>query len=558
MHIRAPKKTWLLVGITVGLLSLTWLMSAALAQGPETAESRAPAGGSPTYTFSYQGRLLDGGNPANGLYDMKFSFWDASTNGTQLGSTFVYDSPGVDVVDGVFSVNVPPGAQEEVFNGADRWLQVETRPHGVGNYTPLPRQPFTAVPYAWGLRPQAVISGTVVGGDFGQAILSVDAEHYFGSGPATAIYARSNSSSAVYGESDGIGVYGSSTGDHAVHGASTTGTAGYFESGEGFGVEGHSRGTDHYDHGGNFSADMGYGVYASSDQNFGVRGESGSWGGTQPVGQWGVVGMGEDGGVHGGSSNSYGVRGSSSNMVGVYGSSSNDRGVYGYSSNDIGVYGQTNTNSDPAVAGMQTGYYTSDLGGGYFDPGGLFGGKNGVVGITKANSGYGVFGWDKSASGGWAGYFISDNGSGVYASVPSGHVGLNTNGTKPAVVPTDDGARLLYAEESTEVWFTDYGFGQLVDGVAVIVIDEVYAQTVSLEEPYHIFVQVYGDAEVYVTGRTPTQFEVHLREGDANVEFSYRIAAKRLGYEDQRLERAEWADTDPNLFPERAAEWGGQ
>jgi hypothetical protein len=27
--------------------------------------------------------------------------------------------------------------------------------------------------------------------------------------------------------------------------------------------------------------------------------------------------------------------------------------------------------------------------------------------------------------------------------------------------------------------------------------------------------------------------------------------AKRLGYEDTRLERATWADNDPNLYPEK-------
>ena len=100
---------------------------------------------------------------------------------------------------------------------------------------------------------------------------------------------------------------------------------------------------------------------------------------------------------------------------------------------------------------------------------------------------------------------------------------------------------------------TDYGFGQLEDGSAIITIDPVFAQTVNLEEPYHVFVQVYGDAEVYVSNRTPTQFEVHLRDGAPDIEFSYRIVAKRLGYEEDRLERAPWADNDPNLYPEKQA-----
>ncbi|MBI4234326.1 MAG: hypothetical protein HY686_07795, partial [Chloroflexi bacterium] len=45
-------------------------------------------------------------------------------------------------------------------------------------------------------------------------------------------------------------------------------------------------------------------------------------------------------------------------------------------------------------------------------------------------------------------------------------------------------------------------------------------------------------AELYVSQRTPTGFEVKLRGGDASVEFSYRLVAKRKGYEQTRLEQA--------------------
>jgi hypothetical protein len=145
---------------------------------------------------------------------------------------------------------------------------------------------------------------------------------------------------------------------------------------------------------------------------------------------------------------------------------------------------------------------------------------------------------------------FTGSGNGVRISTPDTKVGLEViGGSKNAVVGTDDGARLLYTEESTEVWFTDYGFGQLEEGLAVIPIDAIFAQTVNLEEPYHVFVQVYGDAEVYVTDRTATGFEVHLRDGDPGVEFSYRIVGKRIGYEDDRLERAPWDDNDPALYP---------
>lgn len=209
-----------------------------------------------------------------------------------------------------------------------------------------------------------------------------------------------------------------------------------------------------------------------------------------------------------------------------------------------------NTSESPntgfAVAGLHPGYGVGDLGS-WAHPAAYFGGRVGVIALTKDAGGTAVLALINDATG-WAGMFTGI-GNGVRISVPVGKVGLEViDGTKNAVVGTEDGARLLYTEESTEVWFTDYGFGQLEEGLATVPIDPIFAQTVNLEEPYHVFVQVYGDAEVYVANRTATGFEVHLREGDANVEFSYRIVGKRIGYEDARLERAPW-DDDLTLNP---------
>ena len=49
----------------------------------------------------------------------------------------------------------------------------------------------------------------------------------------------------------------------------------------------------------------------------------------------------------------------------------------------------------------------------------------------------------------------------------TGRIGLQVvGGTKNAVVGTTTGARALYTEESSEVRFTDYGFGRLQHGRA--------------------------------------------------------------------------------------------
>jgi hypothetical protein len=235
----------------------------------------------------------------------------------------------------------------------------------------------------------------------------------------------------------------------------------------------------------------------------------------------------------------------------LYGSSNSSYPTIGGVNYGSGTGVSGSSDSGIGVVGVQSGYSSSDNDA--WKPGGLFGGANGVIGITKAISGRAVYGRDQSTTGGWAGYFVSNNGNGVYISAPN--VGLNVaGGSKNAVVRTEDGSRLMYSEEATEVWFADYGFGQLEGGTAVIHIDPIYAQTVNMNKPYHIFLQAYDDAILYVTNRTPDSFEVHLREGSDTAEFSYRIVALRLGHEDTRMERAPWADNDPNLYPEKANE----
>jgi hypothetical protein len=143
----------------------------------------------------------------------------------------------------------------------------------------------------------------------------------------------------------------------------------------------------------------------------------------------------------------------------------------------------------------------------------------------------------------WAGTFVNSGAGGGVQVTTSGGPGLQVvGGSKNAVVRTGGGARALYTEESTEVWFTDYGFSRLANGHVRVRLDPTFTETVALGEAYHVFVQPYGRAEVYVTNRTRSGFDVVLKDGEPNVEFSYRVVAKRLGFETKRLERAPWAD----------------
>src|SRR3989475_8200863 len=98
-----------------------------------------------TSSFTYQGRLTDGGAAANGNYDLQFALFDSLSGGAQVGSTQSLNT--VAVSNGVFTVSLDFGAN--AFNGANRFLEISARPSGGGSFTLLsPRQPITSTPYA--------------------------------------------------------------------------------------------------------------------------------------------------------------------------------------------------------------------------------------------------------------------------------------------------------------------------------------------------------------------------------------------------------------------------
>jgi len=92
--------------------------------------------------FTCQGRLSDGGSPANGSYDLTFSLCDAGANGTLVAGAVT--NAATAVRNGLFLVTLDFGAS---FSGAPRWLEIGVQTNGGGAYTALiPRQQFTAMP----------------------------------------------------------------------------------------------------------------------------------------------------------------------------------------------------------------------------------------------------------------------------------------------------------------------------------------------------------------------------------------------------------------------------
>lgn len=95
--------------------------------------------------FTYQGVLHDGGQPANGLFDLSFELFTTESGGNPAASIQFND---VGVTNGVFTRVLEFPASH--FIGAPRWIGISVRPGAsTGGFTTLtPRQPVTSTPYA--------------------------------------------------------------------------------------------------------------------------------------------------------------------------------------------------------------------------------------------------------------------------------------------------------------------------------------------------------------------------------------------------------------------------
>lgn len=96
--------------------------------------------------ISYQGDLKDGGEPANGIYDLEFRIFDVDTGGIEVVPVVSLDD--VPVVDGIFSVELDFGI--DPFMGDQLWLEIRVRRGAdAGGFTQLlPRPKITPAPYA--------------------------------------------------------------------------------------------------------------------------------------------------------------------------------------------------------------------------------------------------------------------------------------------------------------------------------------------------------------------------------------------------------------------------
>ena len=430
---------------------------------------------------------------------------------------------------------------------------------------------------------------------------STDGRGVFGYAAAT-----TGTNEGVYGESSstsGRGVYGYATASTGT----TYGVYGRSYSTEGHGVYGYATGTSGTTYGvyGRSNSTNGRGVYghatATWGNNYGVYGES-------------ISGQGVYGYATGTSGTTYGVYGRSNSTdgrgvygyasvgsgltYGIYGwsASTSGRGVFGHASATSGVnYGGRFESSSTSGRGVY-GYATATWGdtyGGRFESSsasgcGVYGhvvatsGTNyGVYGYSSSTDGRGVFGWTSRSTGNGQGVRgesdSSTNGVGVYGlgSSTTGQNfgvfgrthstdtnaygvyyagGLGGSGAMRTIVRTSQGPTAIEAVTATGNWIEDFGEGQLVNGRCHIDLDPLFLETVSIDErhPMHVFVQLHEpDCEGVAVDRKVKGFDVvELKNGISNVSFSYRVVAKRKGFEDSRLDYCKAAETDSYLYPE--------
>jgi hypothetical protein len=374
--------------------------------------------------------------------------------------------------------------------------------------------------------------------------------------------AGTSGSAGVYGSSDtGYGVEGSSPSGIGVYGSAFSGNAGFFSNNDTVNptvavsnatngstsatpivIQATSFGLNTY---GVFSYMYGNGstaLYGSS------HGDVDTGSGRVPVGVYGrsdgTDGNGMQafatglGGVGIYAEAGAGADSSGTVAAGVYGVGDHGIGVEGFANNESDLYKQIQTAYAPAMAGV---WGDTRVSGGS-------GNLGGVVGTADSNfagyfynnsSGFSTLSVQNSNSSGGSGLFKV-----LKASTPNGTCGigdgdLSCTGQLKTLASTGGGARTVetYATQSAENWMEDYGTGAMEHGAGVVQIDPAFADTVTADAKYHVFLTPHGDSKgLYVTNLTPTSFEVRESGGGiSSLSFDYKIVGKRRGYEAQRL-----------------------
>jgi hypothetical protein len=480
--------------------------------------------------INYQGVLTDNAETAiSGTRSIQFLIYDAATSGSLLWS----ETQSVDIDDGLFNVllgSVVP-IPHELFEGPDRYLAVKVE----SDNEMQPRQQLASVGYAFQAMNTHLVNFQFLPENDGLVNQTEDPVSWYKLKDIPAGFA--DGTDDVGSGGGGITQISVGTGLSVTDPTGPTTTLD-LAMGHGNGINADMVDGSHandfadasHDHWGanwedntvgssnvfRIRANIPWtnGVIVAENTNNGPA----IWGFNYSTGNAvrgdnygsgiGVYGEGETGpGVQGHALSSYGVRGTSASGFGGYFSSTNDH----YDLELGGSIGRVNTdNSDENSQ--------------------LILSSNADASIRLDNDG----GEDHVFR------VVNSSGSSVFTVDEGGN--MAATGTKSAMVNTEShGDRLIYCVESPEVWFEDVGKAMLDEGEVEVVFESVFASIVNLEVDYHVFTTPQSDEPVllFITEKTSTGFKVKGTGLDGNpvsCNFDYRIVAKRLGFENKRLQ----------------------
>ena len=301
--------------------------------------------------ITYQGRLMDGGVPANGTYDLGFVLHDDPASLTYIGNSIM--TTAVPVSNGLFTVQLNTAGEfgPNAFNGQARWLEVDVRTNNnilLNNFTVLsPRQLLTPTPHAaFALNSSnatfALNAGTALNASFAATVADGSVTS---SKLAPGAVSWNSISGIPAGFADGVD---NDTTYAAGTGLSLSGTNNQFSVNfAGTGGENTAARSDHSHFGANWSGNSsGYGlvVVNSSMTGTGIYGLQGTGSGAPPP-------FGFKAAVWGESSQGDAVYGATGNPSGS--------GVSGYASSttgfNYGVYGKTDSTNGVGVLARGSG-----------------------------------------------------------------------------------------------------------------------------------------------------------------------------------------------------------
>jgi hypothetical protein len=371
--------------------------------------------------------------------------------------------------------------------------------------------------------------------------------------------------SGVSGSSDDVGIFG--YGDATMYSWAMLGLC---DADTGIGVYGYA------------SAPGGFGVRAHSDNaaGNGLVASGNGIGGTYLTGGSGVCGSSSNVGVYArgdataGSQGIYtrslasdgnGIQSAGNGLTpwtfgsggGIEGTGS-VRGITGFSdlgvANGMGMYGYSLDNSGGVGGAGVLGRHIADWGTGVIGMAAntnnwyvtLFAGSGGAftaesigvaaysvapIGVTDVAGGY-FENFNDNVAGGTYAYVALDQAGGTAYKI-------NGPGLVSTIMETREGKKNLFAPESPEPWFEDFGEGQLVNGTSgKISLDPKFHDciTVDRDNPLKVFVQLRDNCNGVYVKTYDDGFEViELNDGNSNAQFTYRVVGKWKGNENLRF-----------------------